>query len=80
MIETLEKLCTLIDNNKKNLQENDYIKIMDHLKSLYDNKVINLLIIDDERCAGYNSIEETSCYYNGNIMNDDDDYNNIWGY
>ena len=53
---------------------------MDHLKSLYDNKVINLLIIDDERCAGYDSIEETSCYYNGNIMNDDEDYNNIWGY
>ena len=74
MIETLEKLCTLVEENKKNIKENDYIKIMEHLKSLYDNKVINLMIIDDERCAGFDCIEETSCYYNGNIMNDDEEY------
>ncbi len=76
MIETLEKLCTLIDTNKQNIKESDYIKIMEHLKSLYDNKVINLLIVDDYKCAGYDNIDDAVCYYNGNAMSssDDDDY------
>ncbi len=73
-----ENIVDLVDKNKTSISSNDYLKIMNCLKKIYDNKNSN-----DSTSKSKNNEEEEeeeeqedTTYYNFN--EDEDTYASLW--
>ena len=71
-----ENIVDLVDKNKTSISSNDYLKIMNSLKNIYESKnsnysVIKSKIVEEE--------EEEDINYNYIIVDEDEDtYASLW--
>jgi hypothetical protein len=68
-----ENIVDLVDKNKTSISSNDYLKIMNSLKNIYDIKNSNHPII---KSKNNEEEEEDTTYYNFN--EDEDTYASLW--
>ncbi len=71
-----ENIVDLVDKNKSKFSSNDYLKIMNCLKNIYDNKNSN-----DSTSESKNNEEEEeedTTYYSFNENEDEDTYASLW--
>tara|TARA_R110000803_G_C11888381_1_gene310640 strand:+ start:313 stop:534 length:222 start_codon:yes stop_codon:yes gene_type:complete len=69
-----ENIVDLVDKNKSKFSSNDYLKIMNSLKNIYDIKNSNHGIIKSKN--NEEEEEEDTTYYNFN--EDEDTYASLW--
>ena len=68
-----ENIVDLVDKNKTSISSNDYLKIMNSLKNIYDIKNSNHGISESKNNE---EEEEDTTYYNFN--EDEDTYASLW--
>jgi len=71
-----ENIVDLIDKNKTSISSNDYLKIMNSLKNIYDIKNSNDSTIKSKN--NEEEEEEDTTYYNFNEDEDQDTYASLW--
>jgi hypothetical protein len=73
---SFESIVELVDKNKTSISSNDYLKIMNSLKNIYDIKNSNHGII---KCKNNEEEEEEDINYNYIIVDEDEDtYASLW--
>lgn len=66
-----ENIVDLVDKNKTSISSNDYLKIMNSLKNIYDIKNHGII-----KSKNNEEEEEDTTYYNFN--EDEDTYASLW--
>jgi len=74
---SFESIVELVDKNKTRLSSNDYLKIMNSLKNIYESKNSNHGIIKSKN--NEEEEEEEDINYNYIIVDEDEDtYASLW--
>ncbi len=71
-----ENIVDLVDKNKTSISSNDYLKIMNCLKKIYDNKNSNDSTSKSKIVEEEEEEQEDTTYYNFN--EDEDTYASLW--
>ena len=73
-----ENIVDLVDKNKSKFSSNDYLKIMNSLKNIYESKNSNHGVSKSKIVEEEEEEQEDMTYYNFNIDEDEDTYASLW--